>query len=218
MWKARNRELSYQPITDDDAFFPLRLRFSENSSIIFAYSVKKSSIELNVVLVALASSMGALSRQVVGVPEGVLLGVPEGVLLFILAEFIRRSECDREDVDRNSNSYRLSAREGFNLVGVFFGVVGSSCLRLSARGGASLKCERDFFGDEFSFSSVAAFLGERGDDNCLDEPDSSDPESSFKVGMPEKSQDPSCMLLLPKLFLLFEKGENIVLQNLCRLM
>jgi hypothetical protein len=201
--EVQKQELSYHPITDDDVFFPLRLRFSGNSSIILAYSVKKSSIELNVVLVALASSMGAVSRRVGGVSGG--------VLLFILAEFIRRSECDRADVDRNSNSYRLSTREGFNLVGVFFGVVGSSCFRLSARGGASLKCERDFFGDEFSFSCVAAFLGERGDDNCLDDSDSSDPESSFKVGRPEKSLDPSCTLLLLKLFLLFEKGENIVL-------
>jgi hypothetical protein len=192
-----NSELSYHPITDDDVFFPLRLRFSGNSSIILAYSVKKSSIEDNVVLVGLACLTGALPPRVGGVPGG--------VLLFIFAESIRRSECAREDVDRNSNSYRLSAREGFNLVGDFFGVVGSSCLRLSARGGASLKCERDFFGDAFSFSCEAAFLGER-DDNCLDEPDPSDPESSFKVGRPEKSLDPSCTL-----FLFFEKGENMVM-------
>lgn len=95
-------------------------------------------------------------------------------MLFILIESILRSECAREDVDRNSNSYRLPAREGTNLVGDFFGVVGSSCRRLSARGGASLKCERPFFGDEFSFSGEA-FLGER-DANRLDELDpSSDP-------------------------------------------
>jgi hypothetical protein len=104
----------------------------------------------------------------------------------------------RENDVQYSTSPRLSALAGAILTcaGDFFGVVGSSCRRLSARGGASLKCEIAFFGDELSFS-CGAFLGERDDDNRLDEPDpSSDPESSSTVGRPEQSLDSSSLLLL----------------------